>query len=93
MRGVLFIPAYFAVYSFERGITNYFFVVTAAASASSLAAIASKVAFSASSIVAIAKKVAVAAWFSYQIRLPKPLYKNRPNYVYTRIEGYIDKGV
>jgi hypothetical protein len=29
---------------------------------------------------------------SYQIRLPKPLYKNRPNYVYTRIEGYIDKG-
>jgi hypothetical protein len=29
---------------------------------------------------------------SYQIRLPKPLYKNRPNHVSTRIEGYIDKG-
>jgi transcriptional regulator GlxA family with amidase domain len=24
--------------------------------------------------------------------LPKPLYKNRPNLVFTRIEGYIDKG-
>ncbi|MEH1899653.1 MAG: hypothetical protein V7K94_31085 [Nostoc sp.] len=42
---------------------SYFFVVTVAASASSLAAIASKVAFSASSMVAIARKVAVAAWF------------------------------